>query len=193
MNRILKTALVFILFVFSGKVNAAVIDSGYLKEKINESIEQQIKTELHKDIKVQVVSIPFQIIETNSEDIQVKAQINLKYLNQTMLARVSIISNGAVNKSFTVQAKLNIDQPQPKIVQDIKTQTAVEQIIKPSPVIIRENTISIIFKSENVSVTIPGVAMSNGSLGDYIKVKSNDYKKLYQGKIIGQNLVLVNI
>ena len=42
-------------------------------------------------------------------------------------------------------------------------------------------------------ITIDGTAMSDGMLGDYINVENKNYKKVYNGKIIGENRVLVNI
>lgn len=65
--------------------------------------------------------------------------------------------------------------------------------IRTVPVIVRNNTVSVIFQTNSVSVVISAIALDNGSIGDYIKVRSKDYRKDYQGKIIGENLVLVNI
>ena len=61
------------------------------------------------------------------------------------------------------------------------------------PAITKDSPISVIFKTQSVSVTIPATALDKGSIGDYIKVRSNNYKKDYMGKIISENVVLVNI
>jgi len=61
------------------------------------------------------------------------------------------------------------------------------------PAIVKDCPVSVIFKTDSVSVVIPAIALDKGSIGDYIKVRSANYKKDYMGKIISENLVLVNI
>lgn len=65
--------------------------------------------------------------------------------------------------------------------------------IQALPTIVRNSPVSVIFKTPSVSVTIPCTAVTSGKTGDFIKVKSKKFKKNYTGKIIGKNLVLVNI
>ena len=66
-------------------------------------------------------------------------------------------------------------------------------IIEETPTIVENSPVSLIFRTSLVSVTVPAIALTSGKKGDFIKVKSSDYKKSYIGKIIGENLVLVNI
>jgi len=61
------------------------------------------------------------------------------------------------------------------------------------PAIVKDSPVSVIFKTPSVSITIPAIALDRGSIGDYIKVRSKNYRKDYMGKIIGENTVLVNI
>lgn len=61
------------------------------------------------------------------------------------------------------------------------------------PTIVRNSPVSVIFKSQKIAVTVPATAMTGGKIGDFIKVRSDAYKKIYVGKIIGENVVLVNI
>ena len=42
-------------------------------------------------------------------------------------------------------------------------------------------------------VSVDGTAMSDGMCGDYIDVENKNYKKIYNGKVIGENKVLVEI
>ncbi len=191
MKRILQTALIILIFVLSGKANAFVMDSTFLKAKIKQGVEAQIKSELNKDIKVEILSIPYQKIETSSENIEIKTLVNLKYFNAVTIIRVSILVDGAVYKSFTAQGKIDIGNNKNSMIS--KNSITERNFNKIKPVIIRDNTISVIFKADKVSITIPAVALNNGCIGDYIKVRSTDYKKHYQGKVIGENLVLVDI
>lgn len=65
--------------------------------------------------------------------------------------------------------------------------------IEKVPTIVKNSPVSLIFKTPLVSVTVPAIAMTSGKIGDYIKVKNKESRKSYVGKIIGENIVLVNI
>jgi len=65
--------------------------------------------------------------------------------------------------------------------------------IENAPAIKRESPVSVIFKSDFVTVTMSAEAMDNGNIGDYIKVRNYRYKKDYTGRVISQNTVLVGI
>ena len=65
--------------------------------------------------------------------------------------------------------------------------------IQEVPTIVKDSPVSLIFRTPLVSITIPAIAVDEGKRGDYIKVKNKAYGKSYVGKIIGENIVLVNI
>ena len=68
------------------------------------------------------------------------------------------------------------------------------RFVKMKPDVARNADVRVFFVSNNsVMITIDGTAMSDGMLGDYINVENKNYKKVYNGKIIGENRVLVNI
>ncbi len=69
-----------------------------------------------------------------------------------------------------------------------------KRFVKMKPDVARNADVRVFFVSNNsVMITIDGTAMSDGMLGDYINVENKNYKKVYNGKIIGENRVLVNI
>jgi len=61
------------------------------------------------------------------------------------------------------------------------------------PLIIKNSPISIVFKSSDITITMSAEALDNGKIGDYIRVRSKQYKKDYIGKVISANTVMVNI
>ena len=68
------------------------------------------------------------------------------------------------------------------------------RFVKMKPDIARNSDVRVFFVSNgSVMITIDGTAMSDGMLGDYINVENKNYKRVYNGKIIGANRVLVNI
>ena len=68
------------------------------------------------------------------------------------------------------------------------------RFVKMKPDVARNADVRVFFVSNgSVMISIDGTAMSDGMLGDYINVENKNYKKVYNGKIIGENRVLVNI
>ena len=69
-----------------------------------------------------------------------------------------------------------------------------KRFVKMRPDVARNSDVRIFFVSKgSVMITIDGKAMSDGMLGDYINVENRNYKRVYNGKIIGENRILVNI
>ena len=69
-----------------------------------------------------------------------------------------------------------------------------KRFVKMRPDVQRNGEVRIFFISNGaVMVTIDGTAMADGMTGDYINVENKNYKKVYNGKVIGENRVLVNI
>ena len=69
-----------------------------------------------------------------------------------------------------------------------------KRFVKMRPDVARNGDVRIYFVANGaVMITIDGTAMSDGMYGDYVNVENKNYKKVYTGKVIGENRVLVNI
>ena len=69
-----------------------------------------------------------------------------------------------------------------------------KRFVKMRPDVARNGDVRIYFVSNGaVMITIDGTAMADGMYGDYINVENKNYKRVYTGKVIGENRVLVNI
>ena len=69
-----------------------------------------------------------------------------------------------------------------------------KRFVKIKPDVVRNEGVRIFFVSNGaVMISIDGTAMADGMTGDYINVENKNYKKVYTGKVIGENRVLVNI
>ena len=69
-----------------------------------------------------------------------------------------------------------------------------KRFVKMRPDVARNGDVRIFFVANGaVMITIDGTAMADGMYGDYINVENKNYKKVYTGKVIGENRVLVNI
>lgn len=65
--------------------------------------------------------------------------------------------------------------------------------IELAPDIVKDGFVFVLFKSDSISITIPAIALDKGNIGEYIKVRSKEFKKDYKGKIISKSQILVNI
>lgn len=69
-----------------------------------------------------------------------------------------------------------------------------KRFVKVRPDVARNADVRIFFVSKGaVMITIDGTAITEGMLGEYIKVENKNYRKIYNGKVIGENKVLVKI
>ena len=69
-----------------------------------------------------------------------------------------------------------------------------KRFVKMKPDVARNSDVRIFFVSNgSVMISIDGNALADGMIGDYINVENKNYKRVYNGKVIGENRVLVNI
>ncbi len=69
-----------------------------------------------------------------------------------------------------------------------------KRFVKMKPDVERNGQVRIFFTSNGaVMITIEGTALADGMTGDYISVENKNYKRVYTGKVIGENRVLVSI
>lgn len=59
--------------------------------------------------------------------------------------------------------------------------------------VVKDSIVTATFQSGGINLTIETQALESGGVGDYIKVKSKEYNKIYQGKITEYNKVLIQI
>src|SRR5574344_35248 len=67
------------------------------------------------------------------------------------------------------------------------------RFVKDKPAISRNSNVTVMFNTEDLTVSIEGTALSDGSVGDDICIMSKAYNKIYKGTVIGENKVLVKI
>ena len=68
-----------------------------------------------------------------------------------------------------------------------------KRFLTTKPDVLRNQEVTAFFKSSGVMISISAIAQSDGNVGDYVTLKSPKYQKVYRGKVIGQNRVLITI
>ena len=61
------------------------------------------------------------------------------------------------------------------------------------PDVARNQEIVALFKSSGVTISITAISQCEGNIGDYVMLKSPKYQRVYRGKVIAPNRVLVTM
>lgn len=61
------------------------------------------------------------------------------------------------------------------------------------PDVVKNTIVSVIFKDDDVAVTLTCLALESGKKGNYIRVRSKQFKKDYLGKVIDTSTILVEL
>ena len=104
-------------------------------------------------------------------------------------------------KKVDVSLKMDYVLSEKMLEKEITTKKAFykgeiidKRFVKMRPDVARNGDVRIFFVSNgSVMISIDGTAMADGITGDYVNVENKNYKKVYNGKVIGENKVLVNI
>lgn len=75
----------------------------------------------------------------------------------------------------------------------IKGELIDRRFVKIKPEIIRNSLVTVLFNTNNLTITIEARALSDGSIGDNICIMNKNYNKIYKGTVIGENKVMVKI
>jgi len=68
-----------------------------------------------------------------------------------------------------------------------------KRFVKLRPNILRNATVNVTFSTNDLEITVEGIALSDGIIGENICIMNKDYNKIYKGTVIGENQVMVKI
>ena len=133
--------------------------------------------------------------------------IEIEVYKDVLTASEPITRDQVLSKENTVTKKVNVaDRLEFFLTSDIlkKDPTSKKmfregemidkRFVKVKPDVVLNSEVRVFFVSNDaVMITIDATAMSDGLLGEYIKVSNKKYNKTYTGKVIGENRVLVQI
>lgn len=126
---------------------------------------------------------------------------------EVLVASDFINREQAINNETTVVKKIDVSQRMDYVLSEKmlnkemsakkafqKGEVIDKRFVKMRPDVERNGAVRIFFVSNGaVMITIDGTAMADGMCGDYINVENKNFKRVYNGKVIGENRVLVSI
>ncbi len=156
---------------------------------------------LPRDIKRVDVYVDNNFIKTLNLPVAMKA------FKEVIVARDAIMIGQAVTAENTVIKKMDCADRLEHILgeeslkKDITTKKPMrageiidKRFVKIKPDVVRNTEVRVFFSSnDSLMVTIDAVALEDGLIGEWINVENKNYKRIYKGKIIGENRVLVSI
>ena len=146
----------------------------YVNNAFIESLNLPVQTVSYKNV---LVANDF----INREQALTKDCVSVKKMDVSMKMDY-VLGEQALNKEMSAKKAFQ------------KGEIIDKRFVKMRPDVIRNGEVRIFFVSNDaVMISIDGTAMADGMCGDYINVENKNYKKVYNGKVIGENKVLVNI
>ncbi|MCM1003337.1 MAG: flagellar basal body P-ring formation chaperone FlgA [Candidatus Gastranaerophilales bacterium] len=132
---------------------------------------------------------------------------------QTIVYKEVLVANDFINreqaitketvsvKKIDVSQKMDYVLSEQVLAKEMSAKKAFQKgeiidkrFVKMKPDVERNMAVRIFFISNGaVMITIDGTALADGMTGDYINVENKNYKRVYTGKVIGENRVLVSI
>ncbi len=126
---------------------------------------------------------------------------------EVLVAADFINREQSINNETTVVKKIDVSQRMDYVLSERmlnkemsakkafqKGEVIDKRFVKMRPDVERNGAVRIFFVSNGaVMITIDGTAMADGMYGDYINVENKNFKRVYNGKVIGENRVLVSI
>lgn len=133
--------------------------------------------------------------------------IEIKIYKDILIARDTIMRDGCINAKNVTTKKCDIltliQNPleEKDLASDLISVRMYragdildKRFAKIKPDIVKNATVTVLFKADNdMNITVDAIALTDGKIGNFIAVQNKTYKKIYTGKVIGTNKVLVEI
>jgi len=137
----------------------------------------------------------------------VNVPVEIAVYKDVLVASEPINREQVLSRENTVTKKINVaDRLEYYLTSEILRKEATskkmfregelidKRFVKVKPDVVLNSEVRVFFVSNDaVMITIEATALSDGLLGEYIKVSNKKYNKTYTGKVIGENRVLVQI
>jgi len=108
-NLFKNTAISLFLGLFTAQaVNAAVLDSKIIVNKIKKDVSQQFSGSVKGKLVTNIVNMPYKSIVIPDGKLEINTIVNSNYFSSFTIVKVNILVNGKTVKSFGVPVKLAV-------------------------------------------------------------------------------------
>lgn len=153
-----------------------------------------------RDLKKVVVSVDGKPQKIFNVPVEIKAYKDV-LVASSFLEREKMLTKGDVlTQRKEISTMIEYALTDDTLKKDVITKKAFRageiidrRFVRLKPDVQRNNSVTAYFSNDNLTVSIDATALSDGMIGEYIGVENKAYKKVYTGKIIGENKVLIQL
>ena len=172
------------------------IPDGKLTYKIT-STQQKF---MSRDIKKIDILVDGKLIRSFNAPTQARAFKEVLVASDFIQREDAISEANTILKRMDVSEKLEYTFNTSLWRKDALTKKAFRQgevidkrFIKMKPDVQKLMPVTALFNTSGVLITIDAVALNDGMLGEYVNVENKKYKRIYTGKVIGENKVQIKM
>ena len=169
--------------------------------KVSYKIVQGADKIIPRDIKRVDIYVNNAYVKTLNLPAQTSVYKDVLVANDFIAREQAITRETAVVKKIDVSQKIDYVLTEKVLNKEMSAKKGFQKgeiidkrFVAMRPDVARNSGVRIFFVSNGaVMITIDGTALADGMTGDYVNVENKNYKKVYTGKVVGENRVLVNI
>lgn len=153
-----------------------------------------------RDLEKVSVFVNDKCVKTFNAPVVVKAYedviVAAGFINRETPITPNLVKVKRFEVSNTLGYQLTLDSLQKEVIARkcfMEGEIIDKRFVKSRPDVLRNSMVTVFFNSNNLTVTTEATALSDGVIGDNICTMSKSYNRIYTGKVIGENKVLVKI
>lgn len=168
--------------------------------KMQVKVSSNIKKFMPRDLERVAIYVNGNCIKTFNVAVVVKAYKNVLVasteINRGNWLNTNIVKEERRDVSNIMDTTLELKDLDKELLAKkyfIQGELIDRRFVKAKPDILRNSLVTVLFNTNNLTITIEATALSDGSIGDNICIMNKNYNKIYKGTIIGENKVMVKI
>ena len=168
--------------------------------KVSFTIKPSAEKFLARDLEKVFVYVNNKFVKTFNAPVVVRAYQDVLvascFINREKEITPSIVTVKRLEVSNTLGYQLKPEALNNNIIAKkafIEGEVIDKRFVKLRPDILRNANVTVLFNTNNLTISTDATALSDGVIGDNICIMNKNYNKVYTGKIIGENKVLVKI
>ncbi len=153
-----------------------------------------------RDLKKVSVYVNEKFVKTFNAPVEVKAYKDVLVASGFIERDKMLTSSMVETKKMELSTNLDYVLDSKMLGKDIVTKKAFREgeiidrrFVKLRPDVQKNANVKAYFNTNGLMIEVEAIALSDGMLGEYIGLENKSYQKVYTGKVIGENKVLIEI
>lgn len=145
----------------------------YVNDKFARTFNAPVDTKAYRNVLVAREFIPREKSLTASLVVEKKMEVanNLDYVLTSEMLNTEIITKKTFSEGEIID----------------------KRFVRLKPLVQRNDDVKACVSMNNLQIEFEATALADGMMGDYINIENKNLKKIYRGKIIGENKILIEM